>query len=112
MAESGLAPGRALLGHQRARFAQRLLARPKDGQGPEEILSCEETALTTRPRAATGTRPGETTYGSRPGSGKVGAACAWRRPEGWACYRYHLGNNKEEFGTETYTIFRALKVLD
>ena len=46
MAESGLMPARALLDHRRARFAQRLIARPRGGQGPEEILdrSAEITA--------------------------------------------------------------------
>jgi hypothetical protein len=38
MAESGFTPARALLDHRRARFAQRLYARPQGGQGPEEIL--------------------------------------------------------------------------
>ena len=37
MAESGFTPTGALLDHQRARFAQRLYARPQRGQGPEEI---------------------------------------------------------------------------
>ena len=37
MAESGFTPARALLDHRRARFAQRLYARPQTGQGPEEI---------------------------------------------------------------------------
>ena len=38
MAESGITSARALLDHRRARFAQRLIARPQGGQGPEEIL--------------------------------------------------------------------------
>ena len=47
MAESGITPGRALLDHRRARFAQQLYARPQGGQGPEDILGGEST-LTTR----------------------------------------------------------------
>ena len=38
MAESGFTPAWALLDHWRARFAQHLIARPQEGQGPEEIL--------------------------------------------------------------------------
>ena len=38
IAESGFAPARALLDHRRSRFAQHLIARPHEGQGPEEIL--------------------------------------------------------------------------
>ena len=49
MAESGLTPARALLDHRRARFAQRFLARPQGGQGPEEIFKREST-LTARLR--------------------------------------------------------------
>ena len=47
MAESGFTPARALLDHRRARFAQRLYARPQEGQGPEKILEREST-LTSR----------------------------------------------------------------
>lgn len=61
LAESGLAPARTLLDYRQARFSQRLYARPRDGQGPEEILSTrEEAALTTRLSAAAGSRPEET----------------------------------------------------
>ena len=59
-AESGLTPARALLNFRQARFAQRLYARPKDGQGPEEILDREGAALTTRLRAAAGLHRRET----------------------------------------------------
>ena len=38
VAESGFTPARALLDHRRARFAQRLIARPQGGRGPEGIL--------------------------------------------------------------------------
>ena len=44
MAESGFTPARALLDRRRARFAQRLYARPQGGQGPEEILERESTS--------------------------------------------------------------------
>ena len=37
-AESALPPARALLDHRQARFALRLLARPQEGGGQEEIL--------------------------------------------------------------------------
>ena len=57
MAESGLTPARALLNHRQARFAQRLYARPADGQGTEEILARERAAVTTRVRAAAAVRP-------------------------------------------------------
>ena len=53
-AESGFTPARALLNHRRAGFVQRLYARPRGGQGPEEILSRENAALTTRAAAAIG----------------------------------------------------------
>ena len=60
-AESGLVPARALLNHRQSRFAQRLYARPKDGEGPEEILEREAgTALTARLRAAASLQPGNT----------------------------------------------------
>ena len=51
MAESGFTPARALLDHRRARFAQRLYARPQGGQGPEEILERRST-LTSRLKEA------------------------------------------------------------
>ena len=38
MAESGFTPVRALLNHRRARFAQRLYARPRGEQGHERVL--------------------------------------------------------------------------
>ena len=45
---------------KQSRFAQRLLARPQDGGGPEEILERDEAAIARQLRAAAGTRPGET----------------------------------------------------
>ena len=59
-AVSGLTPARALSDHRQARFAQRLLVSPQYKSGPEEVLEREGTAITSRLRAATGTRPGET----------------------------------------------------
>ena len=59
-AESGLTPARALLEYQQARFAHRLLAQPRDGGGPEEILTREGAGITARIREAAGTRRGET----------------------------------------------------
>ena len=51
MAESELTPARALLDHRRARFTQRLIARPQGGQGPEEILD-RNADITARLRNA------------------------------------------------------------
>ena len=48
------------------------------------------------------------TDGSRLGSAPAGTAYAWRSPERWMGCRYHLGNNKEVFGAETYAILREL----
>ena len=59
-AESGLTPARAQLNFRQARFAHRLNARPKDGQGPEEILDRDGAALTMRLRAAAGLHRRET----------------------------------------------------
>ena len=56
-AESGLTPARALLDHRQASFAQRLYARPRDGQGRGEILSREGAPLTARLRAESGSKP-------------------------------------------------------
>ena len=57
-AESGLFPARALLDHRQARFAQRLLARPQGGGGPEEILEREGPEITRRLRKMAGTSQG------------------------------------------------------
>ena len=46
-AESALPPARALLDHRQARFALRLLARPRGGGGQEEILE-KRSGLTAR----------------------------------------------------------------
>ena len=51
MAESGFMPARALLDLRRARITQRLFARPRGGQGPEEILERVWT-LTSRLKEA------------------------------------------------------------
>lgn len=68
-AESGLTPARALLDHRQAKFTRKLVASSKDGQGPEEILAREISALTTRLGAAASLRPSETVetqdWGSR-----------------------------------------------
>ena len=58
--ESGITPGRALLNLRQARFAQRLYARPRDADGPEETLAWERSGLTTRLRAAATLRALET----------------------------------------------------
>lgn len=58
--ESGLTPARAPLNHRQARFTLPLYARPKDGGGPEEILTRERSALTERLRAVAALRTGET----------------------------------------------------
>ena len=52
MTESGFTPARALLDHRRARFAQRLYARPQGDQGPEKILKRQST-LAARLKEAT-----------------------------------------------------------
>ena len=57
-AESDAIPARPLLDYRQAKFTQRLHARPKDGEGPEEILDREGAAITARLRAATSLRPG------------------------------------------------------
>ena len=38
MAESGFTPAKAFIDHRRARFAQRLITRPRGGRGPDGIL--------------------------------------------------------------------------
>ena len=58
--ESGPTPARALLNHRQARSTQSLFARPRGGDGPEEVLRRERSALTTRLRAAATLRPSET----------------------------------------------------
>ena len=59
--ESSLVPARALLNYRQSRFAQRLHARPRDGEGPEEILEREAgTALTARLRVVASLQPGNT----------------------------------------------------
>lgn len=55
-AESGLTPARVLLNHHQAGFDRRLYARPQDGGGPEEILTREHSAPTTRIRATAAPR--------------------------------------------------------
>ena len=87
-AESGLTPARALLDHRQASFAHRLLARPRDGGGPEEILTREGAAVTTQVRTAGGTRRGETVEPQVWSEGKTflgrvviqeraGTGCSW-----------------------------------
>ena len=53
-AESGLTPARALLDHRQARFALRLMARPRGGGGQEEILERWASALAARVRERSG----------------------------------------------------------
>ena len=50
MAESKLTPAKPLLDYRQAKFMQRLMARPKGHQGPEEILERLEAQLTERLR--------------------------------------------------------------
>ena len=59
-AESGHFLARARLNYRQARFAQRLHARPRNGEGPEEILTREGAALATGLRAAASLLPGDT----------------------------------------------------
>ena len=58
--ESGLTPARALLDHRQAGFTPRLFARPRGGEGPEEILERRNSALTTRLRATAALKRHET----------------------------------------------------
>lgn len=60
VAESVLTPARALLNHRQAKFTQRLYARPRDGRGPEEILTREGSAFIASLRAVVSLRPGHT----------------------------------------------------
>ena len=64
-AESTLPPARALLDHRQASFALRLLARPVDSGGQEEILLHRGSELTARIRARCGLKRGETCESQR-----------------------------------------------
>ena len=59
-AESALLPARALLDHRQASFALRLLARPVNSRGQEEILEHRGSDLTARIRRRCGLKRGET----------------------------------------------------
>ena len=59
-AESGLTPARALLDFRQARFALRLMARPENGGGQEEILRKRAAGLTARIREKSGLGSRET----------------------------------------------------
>ena len=59
-AESALPPARALLEHRQASFALRLLSRPVDSGGQEEILLHRGSELTNRIRGRCGLKRGET----------------------------------------------------
>lgn len=52
------------------------------------------------------------TDGSRPDSGEVKAVGVWQEGTGWEGDPFHLGNNKEVYNTEVYTIYRALKIFE
>ena len=60
MVESALPPARALLDHRQASFALRLLSRPVNSGGQEEILSHRNSKLTARIRRRCGLRREET----------------------------------------------------
>lgn len=49
------------------------------------------------------------TDGSRTDEGRVGAAVAYRREEGWKTLKRHLGTNKEVYDAELYGLGMALK---
>ena len=55
-AESSLNPARPLLDHAQARFALRLMARPRGGGRQEEILEKKGSALAARVREKSGDR--------------------------------------------------------
>ena len=59
-AESALPPARALLDHRQASFALRLLSRPIDSGGQEEILTHRNSELPARVRERCWLRRGET----------------------------------------------------
>ena len=59
-AESSLTPARALLDHAQARFALRLMARPRGGGGQEEILEKKGSALAARVKERSGLKRRET----------------------------------------------------
>ena len=59
-AESALPPARALLDHRQASFALRLLMRPANSGGQEEILSHRGSELTNRIQRRCGLKRGET----------------------------------------------------
>ena len=59
-AESALPPARALMDHRQASFALRLLSRPANSGGQEEILTHRGSELTNRIRSRCGLRRGET----------------------------------------------------
>ena len=59
MAESALPPARALLDHRQAQFALRLMARPENGGGQEEILE-RKSSLTARIKERCGLRRRDT----------------------------------------------------
>ena len=59
-AESALPPARALLDHRQASFALRLLSRPADSGGQEEILTHKGSELTARIKSRCGLKRGET----------------------------------------------------
>ena len=62
---------RALLNHLPASSARRLHARPRDGDGPEEILERDRSALATRLRAAAALRRTETVEPQVWGTGRI-----------------------------------------
>ena len=79
IAESGLTPARALLSHRQARFSQRLHARPRDGEGPEGILTRDDTVLASRLRTAVTLRPGDAVEAQERGAGRDSqAGRLWR----------------------------------
>ena len=73
-AESCPTAARALLNHRRASFARHLYARPQGGDGPEEILECRDSSLTTRIRAAAALRRHKTVEPQAWGTGRRFAA--------------------------------------
>jgi ribonuclease HI len=60
IAESALTPATHLLDYRQAKYAQRLLARPKGHAGPEEILERRGTQLTEQLRSVTSLARGNT----------------------------------------------------
>ena len=96
--ENGFTPARALLDNRQAGFVRRLHTRLQDGGGAEEVLSRERSALTTRLRAASALRPGDSVEPQRWGAGRLfpGRIIVEKEPGPWS--RHTSGGSATPFG--------------